>query len=94
MTAPDIRGSEMAGHIDVRSSQEEIDASIRRAFPGVTVELDRGCALGLDQIDQIVMWLENEDARPEDVSRVFDLMMSGAPATEIDAAIARSKLSE
>jgi hypothetical protein len=75
---------ELVRHIDAGHSKEEIATAIDQAFPGATAaEIERARVIGLDEID---LWLEN---LRENAGKVFDMLMSGAPAEEIGAAANR-----
>jgi hypothetical protein len=77
---------ELIRHIDAGHSQEEINVAISQTFPGISCEeIELARVVGLDQID---LWFENQR---EDLGRAFDLLASGAPAHEIDAAVNRTR---
>jgi hypothetical protein len=72
------------------TSGEEAVTAMRQRFPDVTLaELERGSLIAFDQVD---MWKENEEERRRDAAKAFDLMVSGAPETEIAAAFQQLKI--
>ena len=63
----------------------EVIAELQSIFPHATPgELARACFVAADQVD---MW--REEVKDGGASELFDLMISGAPRSEITAAVRR-----
>jgi hypothetical protein len=69
--------------------ENQVIAELRARFPTATIaDLKRAFQVGADQI---ALYLGNEEARDEAAGKAFDLMVSGAPDAEIQAAFDRLK---